>query len=364
MSSVLPEVLAETVEHSAAPDVVGVALRRIFEGRPETAERLVTDGEPSPLAHALVAVGGASNVLMRLCLADDGALDVLAALDRPVVIDGADADALARSKRLELLRIAARDLLGRDPLEAVGAALADLAAAVLEHAGALVGADDGTGSLAMIGMGKLGGRELNYASDVDVMFVASGAEGDPVARHVLAIARRCFRVDVDLRPEGRAGPLTRTIEGFRSYWHRWAEPWEFQALMKARPVAGDAHLGRRFAEAADTTVWTRVLHADELAQLRRMKARAEAAVTGRSRAGDEIKRGPGGIRDVEFSVQLLQLVHGHHDPGIRCRSTLGALGELAEAGYVAADDAERLADAYRFLRTLEHRLQLVEEEQT
>ena len=218
--------------------------------------------------------------------------------------------------------------------------------------------------MAVIGMGKLGGRELNYSSDVDIMFVTAGEPEEGVARRILQIARLCFRVDVDLRPEGRAGPLTRSLDSYGAYWERWAATWEFQALLKARAVAGDAELGHRFETAAIDHVWGRNYSADELAAVRSMKARTEGMVAGRGLLGREIKRGQGGIRDIEFAVQLLQLVHGGHDPGIRDRSTLGALAELAAAGYVTAEDAGVLAESYRFLRTVEHRLQLVEEDQT
>jgi len=358
----MPEALADAAERSAAPDAAAIALRRVMEERPETGDRLLDGGEPSALAHAFITVVAASNSLGRLCVADPAALDVLAALDRPVAIDATDAAALARSKRLELLRIAGRDLLGMDALEDVGRALADMAAGVLDGACALA---TGTGAgFAVIGMGKLGGRELNYASDVDVMFVTSEPGGDAVGRELLRTARGCFRVDVDLRPEGRSGPLTRSLDGFRSYWDRRADAWEFQALLKARPVAGDAALGSAFATAAAGATWSRTFSADELAELRSMKARAESEASSGGLAGREIKRSPGGIRDVEFSVQLLQLVHGHHDTGIRDRSTLGALAELTAAGYVSGEDGTVLADSYRFLRTVEHRLQLVEEEQT
>jgi glutamate-ammonia-ligase adenylyltransferase len=358
----VPEVLLGLAERSAAPDTTGAVLRRLGDERPGALDRMVPEpgAGPGPLARAFVAVAAASNALGRLCVVDPTALDVLDALERPVAVDGADPAALARSKRLELLRIAARDLLGLDTLDTVGLALADLAEGVLGAAVALAGGD----ALAVVGMGKLGGRELNYASDVDVMFVTEDAPHEDTARHVLQVASTCFRVDADLRPEGRAGPLTRPLAGYRSYWDRWAATWEFQALLKARPVAGDAELGHRFDLAAAATVWERHFSADELASVRSMKARGEGIVTGRGMAGREIKRGPGGIRDIEFAVQLLQLVHGRNDPGIRDRSTLGALRELAGAGYVAEGDATALAGAYRFLRTVEHRLQLVEEEQT
>ncbi len=238
----------------------------------------------------------ASNALGRLCTADPGALDVLDALDRPVTIDHSDPAALARSKRLELLRIAARDLLGMDALEDVGRALADMAAGVLE--GAWVLATGGGGSeLAVIGMGKLGGQELNYASDVDVMFVTSGDGGDAGARELLRIARGCFRVDVDLRPEGRSGPLTRSLDSFVSYWDKRADAWEFQALLKARPVAGSPDLGQSFATAAARATWSHSFSADQLAELRSMKARAESEASRpgsrRSRDQAEPRRYPG-----------------------------------------------------------------------
>jgi [glutamine synthetase] adenylyltransferase / [glutamine synthetase]-adenylyl-L-tyrosine phosphorylase len=333
----------------------------MVDEHPEVVERLRSGSEPSTLASVLVRVSAASDVLGRLCVVDPAALDVLDTLDLPVRVDASDPASLARSKRLELLRIAARDLLGLETLETVGTALADLAQDVLNGAVALAG---GESPVALIGMGKLGGRELNYASDVDIIFVTSDGPQDDGARRILQIAQLCFRVDVDLRPEGRSGPLTRSLDSYGAYWARWAATWEFQALLKARAVAGELELGRQFERAAIEQVWGRNYNADELAEVRSMKARAERVVAGRGLVGREIKRGPGGIRDIEFAVQLLQLVHGRNDEGIRDRSTLGALAELAGAGYVASEDATALADAYRFLRTVEHRLQLVEEEQT
>ena len=151
-------------------------------------------------------------------------------------------DELVRWKRLEYLRIAARDLLGVDSLDLVGAALAEMAEDVVRGALELAGSN---GGLAVIGMGKLGGRELNYASDIDLMFVG---DADPLP--ALEIARRCFRVDTDLRPEGRSGRLVLPLSSYEAYWDRWAKPWEFQALLKARPIAGDPDIGAAFSEAA------------------------------------------------------------------------------------------------------------------
>jgi glutamate-ammonia-ligase adenylyltransferase len=172
-----------------------------------------------------------------------------------------------------------------------------------------------------------------------------------------------FRTDADLRPEGRAGPLSRSLDAYRAYWEKWASTWEYQALIKARPVAGDAELGRGFIEGAQPHVWPERLDPNAVREIRLMKARAEEEVSKRGLTDREIKRGRGGLRDIEFAVQLLQLVHGRHDPGIRSPNTLEALEELGRAGYVDLTQVRTLDAAYRFLRTVEHRLQLAEEAQ-
>ena len=310
---------------------------------------------------AEVAVREASLSLGRLLDTDPTAGAVLDDLDARPDDRVATADQLVRWKRHELLRIAARDLLGCDPVETVAAALADMASDALRGAVRIAEAE----GLAVIGMGKLGGRELNYSSDVDIVFVGEGdsAALEDRARAVVAVARQCFRVDLNLRPEGRSGALVRTLDSYEAYWERWAEPWEFQALLKARPVAGDAALGARFATSAAERLWARPFTAESIRAVRAMKARAEADVARRGLTDREIKLGRGGIRDVEFAVQLLQLVHGGADPELRTPNTLDALEELADAGYVARHDAEQLATAYRFLREVEHRLQLRDERQ-
>lgn len=309
----------------------------------------------------LVAVVAASRFLTRILETDPAAWTVLADLDhRPSPPLGAMTQVAAWKQR-ELLRLAARDLAGRDELEATGAGLAALAREVLDAAVALGGAE----GLAVVGMGKLGGDELNYASDVDVIFVGDGDPGtlERAAREVLALAGTCFRMDANLRPEGRDGKLVRSLDSYEAYWDRWAQPWEFQALLKARPAAGDPLLGARFLDTAQRWLWSRPFGADELRHLRHLKERAESEVARRGTGDREIKRGTGGIRDIEFTVQLLQLVHGAHDPGLRSPTTLTALAELAAAGYVDDADGDALADAYRFLRAVEHRLQLVDDQQ-
>ena len=349
-----------------------MVLERVAVANPDAAERLRTD---PALRAALVTVGVASPWLARVCSVDPLAVDVLSDLERPLELDpgslrsdpevapkdGWGDNGLARAKRLHVLRIAARDLLGMDDLETVGANLADLAGGLLRFACALTGVED---EVAVIGMGKLGGRELNYSSDVDVMLVAGPGDELPDARPMLDVARDAWRVDLDLRPEGRSGPLIRSLDSYAAYWDRWAQTWEYQALLKARPVAGNEELGASFMKEATRRVWSRPFGSGDLREVRGLKERAEAAVTRRGLEDRELKRGRGGIRDIEFAVQLLQLVHGRSDESLRSPSTLRALRSLAEGGYVGHDDAAALEAAYVFLRTVEHRLQLQEDQQT
>ncbi len=353
--------LDDAVQHSADPHRAATAVARILDAHPDGARQRLA-AAPG-LVGPLVTVVAASPDLATLCVADAGALDVLADLDHrqpppcppPTEVPnnrmGPDgrSGALLRWKQLELLRIAARDLCGLDSLLVVGEALANLADDLLAGA-AGIALQSG---LAVIGMGKLGARELNYASDIDLLLV-----GDANPHHLLDIARRAWRVDLDLRPEGRAGRLVRSLPSYSAYWQRWAQTWEFQALLKSRPVAGDEDLGQRFVEAAADEVWSRSYGADELRAIRTMKAQSEARTFGRGGGDRELKLGHGGIRDVEFAIQLLQLVHGRADPTLRVARTLDALAALAAGGYIAQEDANTLAEAYRFLRTVEHRLQL------
>ena len=333
-----------------------------MHAHPGADERLEADGQ---LRSALIAIASASPWLSRVCVTDPAALDVLAELDEPVDLRataGPSGDDLARAKRLETLRIAARDLLSIDALEQTARLISDVASGVLQLSWEVaLGAPS---AVAVIGMGKLGGAELNYSSDVDVLLVGETDRGGaPDVLPLLELARTAWRVDLDLRPEGRSGPAIRSLASYMAYWDRWAQTWEFQALIKGRPVAGDKALGARFAAEATERLWGRRYGADELAEVRRLKARAEEEVSRRGLAQRELKRGRGGIRDIEFAVQLLQLVHGPSDPELRAPSTLGALRALAAGGYVGASDAATFEEAYRFLRTVEHRLQLYEDQQ-
>jgi glutamate-ammonia-ligase adenylyltransferase len=284
--------------------------------------------------------------------------------------------ALRVAYRRRLLHLAGRDLTGVVGVGEVAAELADLASAALEAGLAIARAevaDADTCRLAVIGMGKCGGRELNYVSDVDVIFVAE-PDGDrelrTATRMAAAVMRVCsettyegslWQVDASLRPEGKAGPLVRTLASHRAYYERWAKTWEFQALLKARPVAGDAELGRDYVNAVDPLVWKAAGAEGFVEDVQAMRRRVEEHLTSRTgaeEAGRQLKLGPGGLRDVEFAVQLLQLVHGRADESIRSGTTLDALAALSDGGYVGRDDAAALASAYRFLRRVEHLVQL------
>jgi glutamate-ammonia-ligase adenylyltransferase len=251
------------------------------------------------------------------------------------------------------------------PFEQVAAALAQLAGGVLRAALAVAETEVAPGAqpprLAVIAMGKCGGAELNYVSDVDVIFVG-GSEDElgaatKLASATMRVASACFEVDAALRPEGKAGALVRTVQGHLSYYRRWAKTWEFQALLKARPIAGDADLGARYLEAVGPMVWTAADRENFVPEVQGMRRRVADHVPDEL-VNRELKLGPGGLRDVEFAVQLMQLVHGRTDESLRIAPTVAALATLGEGGYVGRDDAANLAASYRFLRLLEHRLQL------
>ncbi|MHB1172669.1 MAG: bifunctional [glutamine synthetase] adenylyltransferase/[glutamine synthetase]-adenylyl-L-tyrosine phosphorylase, partial [Lacisediminihabitans sp.] len=285
--------------------------------------------------------------------------------------------------RRHLAGLTAYDLDQEDPLAAVdtvAAALADLAAAALEASLAVArgqvpfpAEEVAATRLAIIGMGKAGARELNYLSDVDVIFVAEGAEGLPNDRAVeiatkLAMATirgiqdfatepALWEVDANLRPEGKDGALVRTLESHLAYYGRWAKSWEFQALLKARPLAGDAELGQRYVDAVAPKVWSSASRENFVEGVQRMRGRVTAHIP-KEEVDFQLKLGPGGLRDIEFTIQLLQLVHGQTDDEVRQAGTLPALRALAERGYIGRVESAEFARDYRFLRLLEHRLQL------
>ncbi|HET7901283.1 MAG TPA: bifunctional [glutamine synthetase] adenylyltransferase/[glutamine synthetase]-adenylyl-L-tyrosine phosphorylase [Candidatus Nanopelagicales bacterium] len=285
--------------------------------------------------------------------------------------------AMRAAYRRRLLAVAAADIGDGAPFVDVSRALADLADAALAAALAIARAahpdDVGRCRLAVVAMGKCGGHELNYLSDVDVLFVAEPAEGIDetealagATRLAQSLMHACvtstpegsiWEVDPNLRPEGRNGALVRTLASYEGYYRRWASTWEFQALLKARLATGDDDLGRRFVELVTPLVWTAADRPHFVEDVQAMRRRVEENVPAKD-ADRQLKLGPGGLRDVEFSVQLLQLVHGRSDVMLHSPTTLPALESLATWGYVGREDASGLAASYTFLRTLEHRIQV------
>ncbi|GAA5227423.1 bifunctional [glutamine synthetase] adenylyltransferase/[glutamine synthetase]-adenylyl-L-tyrosine phosphorylase [Paeniglutamicibacter antarcticus] len=397
--------------HAADPDMALLSLLRLIPHAPAVLE-LVASSRTAP---GLLRVLGASDAMTNFLIRVPESLEVFrnpapesmqgrdgqelrAELLRAVGADPASGippvakvsgedgyRALRVAYRKATLSLVHRDLGATDALEAmpaVGRELADLAAAAIEGALAISRAeaaqrfeadDIADLRLAVIGMGKCGAHELNYVSDVDVIYVHSSERLDTDLAHALArelasgISRAIdtmgtepglWEVDANLRPEGKDGALSRTLESHAAYYDRWAASWEFQALLKARAIAGDAELGAAYEAMVAPLVWFSSEREGFVDSVQRMRRRVTENIKP-AELSHQLKLGPGGLRDVEFTVQLLQLVHGRIDETLRVRSTTGAIVALSMAGYIGRDDAEKFDRSYRFLRVLEHRIQLV-----
>ncbi|MDO5493385.1 MAG: bifunctional [glutamine synthetase] adenylyltransferase/[glutamine synthetase]-adenylyl-L-tyrosine phosphorylase [Nesterenkonia sp.] len=323
---------------------------------------------------------------------DDDAVPPTAALDDDFTVKDATV-ALRIAYRREITALALRDLCAEDPLAyqpLVSHQLSDLAAAALDAALAVAraerrdrerrGEESESGrtlaeriEFAVIGMGKCGARELNFISDVDVIYVHRGPEdvdAGLLSETAIALAGGLTRiigsaapepglweVDANLRPEGKDGPLSRTLDSHREYYRRWAHGWEFQALLKARPVAGSRRLGDDYIEAIWPQVWTSSQQEGFVENVQRMRRRVFEHIPD-AEVDREIKLGSGGLRDIEFTVQLLQLVHGRVDETLQVRDTLTAVDRLARGEYMASKDQEAMSACYRRLRLWEHRVQM------
>ncbi|MET9135942.1 bifunctional [glutamine synthetase] adenylyltransferase/[glutamine synthetase]-adenylyl-L-tyrosine phosphorylase [Streptomyces parvulus] len=384
-------VLLEALGATADPDQALHGLVRLLEAQPDPTARqelLDTLIAAKPLRDRLLGVLGASEALADHLARHAGDWQALVTYEprdlHPGVeeferglAEAADPVALRVAYRRCLLSIAARDVCGTIDLAETAAELADLATATLRAALAIAeeAAPDDAAlcRLAVIAMGKCGGHELNYVSDVDVIFVGEAA-GDAdetkalraatsLASHMMRICSETtvegsiWPVDANLRPEGRNGPLVRTLSSHVAYYQRWAKTWEFQALLKARPVAGDPGLGAEYVAALQPLVWQAADRENFVADVQKMRRRVVENIPA-AEIDRQLKLGPGGLRDVEFAVQLLQLVHGRSDTSLHSGTTLDALEALAAGGYVGRADAAQLDEAYRFLRSMEHRIQL------
>ena len=316
--------------------------------------------------------------------------------------------ALRCFKRREIVRIAARDLNGLAPLEEVMAELSDLASSTLQVAyqvcrrclvrdhgvPVLIGENTSLceAEMTVIGMGKLGGRELNFSSDIDIIYFyesdkgetagiesASGGRKGVVSLHAFfnklgemiskALSQITedgfvFRVDVGLRPEGKSGDMAVSLRSAEIYYESWGQSWERTAMLKARPVAGSLALGEQLLKTLQPFIYRKYLDYNLIEDMKQMKQKIDASLA-RSREGEiNLKLGRGGIREIEFFIQALQLVYAGKNPKLRERNSLQALDTLLAANLLSENDHLKLRDAYRFLRSVEHRIQVVQERQT
>lgn len=291
--------------------------------------------------------------------------------------------ALRRTYYDQLAAIMARDLCSSNPIDIqprISGKLSDLADAALEGALCIARHEVDNSDLcrfAVIAMGKLGAQELNYVSDVDLIYVVEPTDSTHDINHLIRIGtklattlqRVCqstiaqvsepalWQIDGALRPEGKDGPLVRRLDSHRQYYEHWAQNWEFQALLKARAAAGDERLGGAYVDMTRPLVWSASHRENFVNDCQAMRQRVEQLIP-ESLKDREVKLGKGGLRDVEFTVQMLQLVHGRSDKTLRTAATLHALHALSEGGYVSRNQASKLSVDYRFERVIEHRQQM------
>lgn len=400
-SSADPDGLLDLLGSAADPDLALQGLAALDEVEPQSVAAILVHEQ---WLRRLVAVLGGSQALNQFLRAHPDAtqmikaepyrleaselrFEMLAAVGwqgewtHDLVLDDPGAhDRLRLANKYQLVRIAARDLSHPKPLEIVddiAGELSDLADTVMGLALACARAqvpDQEKTRLGIVGLGKCGARELNYLSDIDVLYIAEPADDQINSEQAIQIAtklaaattRICsahsaagtiWQVDAALRPDGNAGPLVRTLASHRSYYERWAKNWEFQAMLKARPMAGDLPLAQSFVDMVSPMVWQVGGQPNYMSESQAMRQRVISLIPAPERKR-EIKLGAGGLRDVEFSVQMLQLVHGRADERLRTTATLPSLARLMEFGYIGRADGVHLDESYRFMRVLEHREQL------
>nr|WP_217361789.1 bifunctional [glutamine synthetase] adenylyltransferase/[glutamine synthetase]-adenylyl-L-tyrosine phosphorylase [Aeromicrobium stalagmiti] len=382
----VPDALVDQIASVASPDTALSSLASIGRrmGAAPLLDLLASDDE---LRLRLLVVLGTSEALGDFLTRHPEHVRDLAATElspSPILLpkrraqmeEATTADELRVAYYRKLLHIAARDLTALTSFEQSSAELSDLAVSTLGAALQIARAaepDADLCRLTIMAMGKTGGHELNYLSDVDVIFVHEPAEGadeqaalSSATRLASAVMRLCrdhtkegtiWEVDAELRPEGKNGPLVRSLASHVAYYEKWASTWEFQALLKARFAAGDEALGQAYVDALSPMIWFASTRENFVTDVRAMRRRVIEHIPAAHRER-QLKLGAGGLRDVEFAVQLLQLVHGRADESLRSPTTVEALRSLIDGGYVGRRDGAAMEEAYEFLRTLEHRIQL------
>ncbi len=425
-AGLLPDILS-SLKLAGDPDMALNSLERFLgslepvalfyesvRARPHVLKELIVLFGASRFLSAF-AIGSASETFRLLShpfyLAHPADKELLADRLR-VRLAGVDDDAglnrqLRFFRKQEMLRIGLRDLLGRADLAETVEELSNLAEVCLQavyelaerdlrmrHGRPVVVQEDGTtvpAGFSVIGMGKLGGRELNFSSDIDLMYVYSadgetegvpgndGASLNRITNHqyFVKLAERLnaaigqntadgfvFRVDLRLRPEGQRGPLAQSLGGYEIYYESWGQTWERSALIKARPVAGDAKVGREFIERITPFVYRKYLDFGAIVEIREMKQKINREVQQKGKTHRDVKLGYGGIREIEFLIQALQLIYGGRDRGLRERGSQKALHMLAQKGLLTYQETADLSKAYVFLRTVEHRIQILNDLQS
>ena len=434
-----PQLILECVTRAEDPDAAVLALRDIAQAQPQLIEKIASISTSSitrPLAY-LMQVLGASNAMAMLMRThphlveaasydpdhlfsmtlDERREDLFAAiqaysatvvLPEKSSVDNSSASSVSSASkgddfctipitslgfaqavsslraryREQVAAIMAADLASADPMEVqpdISRKLSDAADAALEAALAIArGQVTGSSAcrFAIIAMGKLGAQEINYVSDIDLIYVVEPTDlqqqdaalrvGTSIAMVLQKVCQSVvagsvepplWQIDTALRPEGKDGPLVRRLASHREYYEKWASSWEFQALLKSRPAAGDMALGKDYRAMVEPLIWKASGREHFVADCQHMRQRVESLIPASQRDLD-MKLGKGGLRDVEFTVQMLQLVHGSEDASLRVRDTISALQALAQGGYVSRSQAVILAEHYRFERVLEHRQQM------
>jgi glutamate-ammonia-ligase adenylyltransferase len=396
VASLLPHLLL-TLADRANPDRVLVSLERFVRGADDSLDMLRYLADNPRAVEILIALFAGSQFLTEILLRSPEYLELLVThrlLARPKTLDqfcddaqactlaspGAEPaslveqlNALRRFQRWELLRIGACDLLDLFDLRAVTQQLSHLADSTVRASLDIAAGQSGISAdgFIVVGMGKLGGGELNYSSDIDLLFVAREHAtsylrlGERLIDAVTRVTGEGFlyRVDMRLRPWGQVGALVTSVDGYVTYLEKHARQWEKQALLKARLIAGDEALGNAFLKRIEPLLFRSDAQSIR-SQVYAMKHRTEGHLRKQGRAWGEVKLGEGSIRDVEFVTQYLQLSHGLEHAQIRSRNTLEALRRLSAHGLLQIEEQRVLADGYTFLRTIEHHLQMMHYRQT